>query len=432
MGNIIREEPFPEDTEGRLNNLLNIVNTELKSLSLLHLSREHAYTGSELYSKVRQTLQGKGYLPSPVSFSKYCSDTLYPIGTVAKEEIIADNGITRSCAYRLTDAGEKYGLPLAAFALDWAIKHKQSLFSTLGSTISPGKSRAPFNRAKMLEILAETSDITESSLGNRIDISPSAIVTHCRALQRQGLVQFASVGKYSEHRGSHIYEFLNNERKPQTVESRVTLTEQVYTAIKELQRANYHTIAEKVVYPHPSNISRVLSALESQGILKRSSPWIVKEKRSSISITPQGRAFVTLFLSPVKRALSSEHALQELSQSSLSPLMEPELLRTHCQEASRLYASVSPNINKKDIHMRIDSLAAWMKKQGKGISSKECAEKEKISECRAGQILTEMESLGILSSEIDDDRVKWYRFKESATLTDEASSYSGGLKYRGF
>lgn len=82
--------------------------------------------------------------------------------------------------------------------------------------------------------------------------------------------------------------------------------------------------------------------------------------------------------------------------------------------------------------MRIDSLAAWMKKQGKGISSKECAEKEKISECRAGQILTEMESLGILSSEIDDDRVKWYRFKESATLTDEASSYSGGLKYRGF
>ena len=224
-------------------------------------------------------------------------------------------------------------------------------------------------------------------------------------------MQFASVGKHSEQKGLYTYEFLNNDIKPQTVKEFVTLTEDVYVAIKELQRADRHTIAEKVVYSHPSNISTVLSALESQGILKRSSPWIARKKQSIISIIPKGRAFVTSFVSPVKRALSSEHALQELSQSYLSPLMEPKLLRTNCQEASLLYASVSPNINKKDTHTRIDSLAAWMKKQGRRISSKECAEKEKIGKERAGGILTEMESRGILSLETDDDSVKWYKLK---------------------
>ena len=49
-----RENPFPEDLEGRLNAILNVVNTELKALTLLHLD-DTPRSGQEIKARVRET-----------------------------------------------------------------------------------------------------------------------------------------------------------------------------------------------------------------------------------------------------------------------------------------------------------------------------------------------------------------------------------------
>ena len=52
----IKKNPFPNDLEGRLDALLSIVNTEFKSLTLLHLDTEHALTKDEIRTRLKKTL----------------------------------------------------------------------------------------------------------------------------------------------------------------------------------------------------------------------------------------------------------------------------------------------------------------------------------------------------------------------------------------
>ena len=136
-----KETPFPQDLEGRLNAVLNVINTELKSVTLLHLDDTPA-EASEIKARIRETI-GMGYLPIEHAFESYCHKTLFPIGTVAEEIIKRETDELVYPAYSLTEAGKRYGRPIAALALKYAVENKQSLFEILGSTISSGKTRAP-------------------------------------------------------------------------------------------------------------------------------------------------------------------------------------------------------------------------------------------------------------------------------------------------
>ena len=78
--------------------------------------------------------------------------TFAPIGLIVQD--IMGRGLNYSQRYfTLTQAGETYGQPAAAFSLKYAVDHNTSLFNLLGSTQSGGDSRAPYNRARLVELV---------------------------------------------------------------------------------------------------------------------------------------------------------------------------------------------------------------------------------------------------------------------------------------
>ena len=101
---------------------------------------------------MRRTLGDSEGIPGAFTFSEYCRSTLYNLGMIHKEQSSVQERGRFPWTYRLSLIGEHY-LPLVAFALDWSVRHHQSLFGILGSTCSSGTSRAPSNRVKLLESL---------------------------------------------------------------------------------------------------------------------------------------------------------------------------------------------------------------------------------------------------------------------------------------
>lgn len=149
-----KEIAFPTDTKGRLNAILNVVNTELKTIALLHLG-DSPIDRHDLKRKMRETVGYGVYLPGPSrNLEAYCHQTFYPIGAVAEETILRDTGDETYFGYCLTDAGKKYGLPVAAFTLDYVVRNGKSMFTILGSTSTPsGRKRAPLSRINILQEL---------------------------------------------------------------------------------------------------------------------------------------------------------------------------------------------------------------------------------------------------------------------------------------
>ena len=73
-----RENPFPDDLEGRLNAITNVVNTELKASALLHLDDRYV-DRIEIRSRLRDTVGNGVYLPQYTVFGGYCSKSLLPL-----------------------------------------------------------------------------------------------------------------------------------------------------------------------------------------------------------------------------------------------------------------------------------------------------------------------------------------------------------------
>jgi len=74
------EKEFPDDLEGRMSSVLNAVNTELKTVTLLHLDDRPA-DHIEIRDRIKDT-RGVGYLPKAHLFGSY-GNTLQDIALVA-------------------------------------------------------------------------------------------------------------------------------------------------------------------------------------------------------------------------------------------------------------------------------------------------------------------------------------------------------------
>src|SRR3989344_6805527 len=172
---------FPDDLEGRLNSMLNVVNTELKSATLLHLD-DSPTEPSEIRVRIRETI-GEGYLPIPSGFGAYCHHTLFPIGAVAEEMIRRESVEAVYPAYSLTEAGKIYGRPVSALALQYAVENQMSLFQILGSTASHGKTRCPLNRLNILKYLAEKGETGIAELGRAVTLDSRLIAQAIFSLQ---------------------------------------------------------------------------------------------------------------------------------------------------------------------------------------------------------------------------------------------------------
>ena len=340
----VRENPFPSDLEGRLDAILNVVNTEMKSLTLLHLETEHALSGLEIQSKVGRTLQNRGYLVDKQAFQNYCSQSLYPIGMVAIEEILSEGEIILNTGYKITSAGRHYGLPISAFSLDFAVRNNRSMYSILGSTVSKGNSRAPSNRIKILTILAKNG-VSEVEICESLSLDAKSVLDHLNKLREAGLVNFSSVGNSPKSKRVVMYEFVAILNEPQTVSRERALTQQVYQELKKRDKVNPTALAEDLNKSRQS-VSKVLSGLLRQGHAKFSS-WST-DQRSKVSITSKGREFYMQYLVPLMDALSDGPELKRMNADYLLPVMHDSAKFTKlAQQATELYARISPAINRR-------------------------------------------------------------------------------------
>ena len=105
---------YPSTLEGRLNALINSINTEPKQITLL-LLREYPQTGNELCKSFKKTTKNVWPL-NRRNFHDYCGLSFVRYG-LAKEELISIKKNLKSRAWSSTNANEKFGKNAALFAL---------------------------------------------------------------------------------------------------------------------------------------------------------------------------------------------------------------------------------------------------------------------------------------------------------------------------
>jgi hypothetical protein len=193
------QHKFPEDPEARLAAVLSCINSELKQATLLVLDR-HPGTSTDISKRLATIANAK--LPTPGTFSSYCTDTLVTMGFVVQERFRKRRpGFPRNY-FAISGPGEKYGQPIAAFSLRYAVDHNLSLHELLGQTASAGESRAPYNRARLVELVAEGHDRmvdVQECLGLAIE----DVRQHLRKLEKLALLTFDSLS--FEKKGVNSY-----------------------------------------------------------------------------------------------------------------------------------------------------------------------------------------------------------------------------------
>ncbi|MBS3081027.1 HTH domain-containing protein [Candidatus Pacearchaeota archaeon] len=401
MQKIIEEKPFPSKLEDRLASVANAINTELKIATLLHLD-DTPREASEIRQRVRETIE-RGYLPKTETFMAY-GNTLHDIALVAKETVVRDTGEVAHVGYSLTEAGKRYGLPASAISLEYSVGNDISLFQILGSTASKGDSRAPDNRMKILEELRKKRELREADLTDVIGLNSYYVIQgHLIALAKIGFIAYESIGAKSK--GKFTYGWIRG-RSPndvRTIVGHATLTRRIVDYLAHHDTAiDCNTLSEVLEYKYPNIISQILSGLEKQGFVKRASPWISREIKSSVRILDKGKEFHDeIYLQLVE--LLSDHSLDGYQEKVLA-FRESEQFSDNIIGGIELYRSVSPNINRKSSSERKEQIKHLII-NNHGLTSGEIAEKLHISTASAYEYITQLSGI---RKEKEEHEIRYY------------------------
>ncbi|MBI2452273.1 hypothetical protein HYV50_04335 [Candidatus Pacearchaeota archaeon] len=353
----IEEKPFPNNLEDRLAIIANAVNTELKSAALLHLD-DVPREGSEIRAKIRETIW-RGYLPRTQSFKEY-GNTLHEIALVAKKTITRDTGEVEYIGYSLTEAGKTYGLPCAVLSLRYAVENKISMFQIFGSTLSKGKSRAPYNRIRILRELRNFEKLREKDFVESLGLNDSPVKNHLYALAKIGFVEFDSVG--AKQKGKYKYQWIKGKSidKVKTVKNRSSLTKRIAEYLTNNDKAfDCNELKEILEYSHVESICTVLCSLERQGCVERIFPWKGGELMSRAKILDNGRKFHDKLYLPLIELLSDNSL--EVSRQEQETFRESQEYANYIRRGIELYRRVSQNINRKSPEERIEEIKALLR-----------------------------------------------------------------------
>ena len=341
-----RKNPFPDDLEGRLNGITNVVNNELKALAFLHL--DDGYAGiSEMKSRLKNTVGSGIYLPHSGVFGSYCSMSLFPIGAVAEGKIKISNssGPKLSTCYRLTKAGKKYGRPIAAFTLDYVSRTGKSMFEILGSTHTSGKTRNPLNKIKILEYLENKGELKLSDLTELLQTNNNNFVlNNLKPLSKIGFIDYNSIGDV-EGDSFIVYEWIKgkNSEEVKPWNHYVSLTKEIAETLSVMGNLNTKQV-KILVGAH--KVSHILPHLVREGFARRVSEF-TNEKKSKIRLLESGKQFLNEWLEPVKDALQNGESLSEMQKLYESLINDDQRFADVSRTGIELYTEISPGINKR-------------------------------------------------------------------------------------
>ncbi len=195
---ITRLSEFPADPEERyaaiLSSIANHAGKQITFLSIPNIPGTIISSG-DLHRTFVHNSDGAWKTARAVQRG-HAKRSLIPIGMVAEDVGYHTGFQEKSVGFTQTQAGREYGDPISKFLLKYAAENNIAFEKILGSTISKTDSRAPYNRARILEYLAKRKNDSDIRIVDIIDFleSPANVAPYAlSALQDEGLVLFDSV-----------------------------------------------------------------------------------------------------------------------------------------------------------------------------------------------------------------------------------------------
>ncbi len=359
------EHEFPEDNEGRVSSILNIVNNDVRNVLLMHLD-DTPREPKEVRSLVKSTIGRSIRIPQESTFNSYLLKVLFPIGAVAKQEVIREYPDMVVVGYRLTQAGRIYGRPFAALSLEYAVDNNISMNSILGPTQSSGRSRSPVNRTKILARLNQNGETSLIDIEENLDIPVQSALNHLKALQKIGFVDWSSCGELLGQT-EFVYQWAGGDLGTlEPIYGTRQLPSRICEVLKEIGEADALTLLEKLRcedYDSRRSISMMLPGLEEQGFLKRkkwrgsrSDPY-----KSEVRLSPPGQKFIKEFYERLVDGLNNGDSLTDSEKLYSGFQSDGQKLQEYSRTAVELYRATTKNMDKRPIRETQDEIMAFIR-----------------------------------------------------------------------
>ncbi len=348
---IIEKNEFPGSLDDRLSAILSCVNSEVKQVELLLLNKDPKRT-SDLKREFDDITNYQFYV-NLMTHRDYCADTFVPISMVCDERVMFDGFSKWVQAWSISEAGEHFGKPVAAFTLKKAIDYGQSFYELLGPVPSSGETRSPYRRVKIITNLYN-SPMRIIDLANSLHSDGSAITPHLISLKSLGLVDYESLTLDS--RGLSKYERTEkNLMDVRTVKHQKSLTNRVIDLIRENPKAEFECegLAKILDIKDRRFVSSVLSGLEKQGFLRRTTRFKfgADGALSNVELTLKGRIFYEEYCKIVVSSLKSyDNAELTFMRDILNNYYRDyNKFKGDASLGVTFYKNVSPHLNMKTV-----------------------------------------------------------------------------------
>ena len=342
---------FPDNLDARLEAVGSSINSELKIAAILAL-QGYPQTAAALHRRVK-ALAGDAKITSPNAFQDYYERSLSDIGFLAMRTYQIGND-PKINAFAISDAGERYGLPIAAFSLIYGVEHNISMLQLLGITSTRGDSRAPSNRVRIFELIDATvnpnvendvGSIPMSKLGTKVSITQSDVLRHLESLKKLGIVDFEAL--YPEEKTYSLAKGVTPDRVT-PIKDYPTLTGKVAEWLYKNGRGHAAQIALYIKYRHPNAVSMVLSGMHENGDAET---LYAGQQKSNAWLGPNAE-LMRRWIKKIRGALDDGPELEEMAKMAADIRGDDTAAEMYLEPAITRYNKVSPNRNRKPLEQR--------------------------------------------------------------------------------
>jgi hypothetical protein len=301
----VQEIPFPEDPNERFEAIFAAIgNSEAKCLSLLCLE-PYFMTVTDIKNRAEGATNGV-WKRKQATYLSHLETTLQDIGLVVEADFIPYGSLKYTTGFRASEAGLKFGQPIAAFLLQKSSDFPHSLGELFSTTAKTGELRPIIRAVKILEYLygldGYSTDLEIMSVVGGKDMSGPL-----NRLGDVGLIEHESVNTEKTRQVQYSLTERANDIPIKTAYRLPTLTNQIAEIMLDLKTADYLTVTKeletrfgKIV--KRANVNGVISGLCTQGIL--SSDYRGARRMSKSRITTEGKRLLEEVIFPIKQALS--------------------------------------------------------------------------------------------------------------------------------
>jgi DNA-binding MarR family transcriptional regulator len=312
----VTEVPFPEDPQTRFETIFAAIgNSEAKCLTLLIMSNS-PQTANELNTNFLR-VSNRAWKMDQKSQASYARQSLIPIGLVAEADTLYFGSSEYITGFRTTDAGVKFGKPIAAFLLEKSSELPYSLNAIFGPTSSPREKRPVINRVNILEYLAKKGNkfCTMTEIATELGLTRQSIRGHLEMFAKLGIVNYSSFNS-EEGRGQIKYTAIKSasDKNIKPIGTDIKLSRIVSEIALDLGLVDINIVFEEIKRKYPdqdisrNRINSILSGLSRQGLLERTfgpSKVGLGQIRSKVKITEEGLKIIEEIIDPIMKVLSS-------------------------------------------------------------------------------------------------------------------------------